>query len=306
MIEKNMSKVLVTGGKGLVGSALNENFIKVGRKYDLTKQKQVDYLFKKYTPDHVIHTAGKVGGVGGNSNFQADYFYENVCINTNVINACKKYNVKRLIAFTSTCVFPESPTYPLTEDQIHLGPPHKSNYGYAYAKRMTDIQIRAYNEQYNLSYFTVIPCNIYGPNDNFNIDNGHVIPSLIHKAYLAKKNKTNLEIWGTGTPLREFIFSKDVAKIVEILLKNYDKTTPVIISSDTEISIKDLVDIIIKKIDFNGKVVYNVEQPDGQYKKPSDNSRMKKYINEFEFTSIEDGIEETINWFLENYGKARK
>ncbi len=242
-----MDNVLVTGGKGLVGSALNENFIKVGREYDLTNIQHVNTLFEKYNPKHVIHTAGKVGGVGGNSNFQADYFYKNLCINTNVINACKEYNVKRLIAFTSTCIFPETPSYPLTEDQIHNGPPHNSNYGYAYAKRMTDIQIRAYNEQYNLNYFTVIPCNIYGPNDNFNIDNGHVIPSLIHKTYLAKKNKTNLEIWGTGEPLREFIYSKDVANIVETLLENYDKTTPIIISSDEEISIKHLVNIITKK-----------------------------------------------------------
>ena len=300
------NKVLVTGGRGLVGSAFSNNFIKVGREFDLTSKEQTEELIRKTQPEYVIHTAGKVGGVGGNSTFQAEYFYDNLCINTNIIEACKKYKVKRLIAFTSTCVFPESPTYPLTEDQIHLGPPHNSNYGYAYAKRMTDVQIRAYNEQYNLNYFTVIPCNIYGPNDNFDIKNGHVIPSLIHKVYLANKNKTNLEVWGSGTPLREFIYSKDVAAIVEKLLIEYNDTAPVIVSSDSEISIKDLVDIIIKKMDFKGKVIYNKDQPDGQYKKPSDNSKLKECIGNFKFTSIEDGLNETIEWFLENYDESRK
>jgi len=300
------SKVLVTGGGGLVGSAFSDSFIKVGREFDLTNNDQTEELLKRTRPDYVIHTAGKVGGVGGNSNFQADYFYDNILINTNIINACKKYNVKRLIAFTSTCVFPETPKYPLTEDQIHLGPPHSSNYGYAYAKRMADIQIRAYNEQYNLKYFTVIPCNIYGPNDNFDIKNGHVIPSLIHKVYLSRMNNTDLEVWGSGSPLREFIYSKDVAKIVEKLLTDYDDTDPVIISPDNEISIKDLVDIIVRKMDFKGKVVYNKDLPDGQYKKPSSNSKLKRYIKNFKFTSIEDGISETVDWFLENYNEARK
>ena len=132
-------------------------------------------------------------------------------INTNVIEAARICGVKKLIAFLSTCVFPDDIEYPLTESKIHSGEPHSSNYPYAYAKRMVDIQIRAYREQYGLNYVSVIPTNVYGPNDNFNIDNGHVLPALIHKCYLAKNNNTDFSVWGSGKPLREFIYSEDAS-----------------------------------------------------------------------------------------------
>ena len=299
-------KTLVTGGYGMVGSAM-ESQIKLSRDAcDLTNPRQTKSLFTTIRPDGVIHCAGKVGGIGGNSNYKGEYFYDNLMINTNVIEASRKAGVKNLVAFLSTCVFPDDVTYPLTVDQVHLGEPHESNYPYAYAKRMADVQIRAYREQYGLNYTSIIPSNIYGPNDNFNLDHGHVMPMLIHKLHLAKKNKTDFTVWGSGKPLREFIYSKDIAKIAEWALYNYEGTDPLIVSGDEEVSIKDLVGMLVDEFKFKGKVIFDETKPDGQFRKPSDNSLIKELLPDFEYTSFEKGIKETVNWFKENYENARK
>ena len=283
-------KTLITGGYGMVGSSM-ESQIKLSRETcDLTNPKQTESLFKTIRPDGVIHCAGKVGGIGGNSNYKGEYFYDNLMINTNVIESSRKAGVKNLVAFLSTCVFPDNVTYPLTVDQVHLGEPHESNYPYAYAKRMADVQIRAYREQYGLNYTSIIPSNIYGPNDNFNLDHGHVMPMLIHKLYLAKKNKTDFTVWGSGKPLREFIYSKDIAKIAEWALYNYEGTDPLIISGDEEVSIKDLVNMLVDEFKFKGKVIFDKTKPDGQFKKPSDNSLIKELLPDFKYTPFEQGI----------------
>ena len=301
-----MTKVLVTGGYGMVGSAM-ESQIKLSRETcDLTNPKQTEKLFQLIKPDGVIHCAGKVGGIGGNSNYKGEYFYDNLMINTNVIEASRRAGVKNLVAFLSTCVFPDKVKYPLTVDQIQLGEPHESNYPYAYAKRMADVQIRAYREQYGINYTSIIPSNIYGPNDNFSLEHGHVMPMLIHKLYLAKKNKTDFTVWGSGKPLREFIYSKDIAKIAEWALFNYEGTDPLIISGDEEISIKDLVGLLVDEFKFKGKVIFDKTKPDGQLRKPSDNSKIKELMPDFEYTPFEQGIKETVNWFIENYDEARK
>ena len=298
-------KTLITGGYGMVGSAM-ESQIKLSRETcDLVNPKQTEALFQTIKPDGVIHCAGKVGGIGGNSNYKGEYFYDNLMINTNVIEASRKAGVKRLVAFLSTCVFPDNVKYPLTVDQVHQGEPHYSNYPYAYAKRMADVQIRAYREQYGLNYTSIIPSNIYGPNDNFNLDHGHVMPMLIHKLYLAKKNKTDFTVWGSGKPLREFVYSKDIAKISEWALQNYEGTDPLIISGDEEVSIKDLVELLVDEFKFKGKVVFDETKPDGQFRKPSDNTTIKELLPDFKYTSFEDGIKETVNWFNENYKNAR-
>jgi GDP-L-fucose synthase len=299
-------KTLITGGGGMVGSAM-QSPLKLTREYcDLSNPKQTTSLFKAIRPDGVIHCAGKVGGVGGNMNYKGEYFYDNLMINTNVIEAARQSGVKRLVAFLSTCVFPDDVQYPLTIDQIHNGEPHHSNYPYAYAKRMADIQIRAYREQYGLNYTSIIPSNIYGPNDNFSLEHGHVMPMLIHKLYLAKKNKTDFVVWGTGKPLREFIYSKDIAKISEWVLDNYDGEEPLIISGDEEISIKNLVEILVDEFKFKGKVIFDESKPDGQFRKPSDNSKIKELLPDFKYTPFEQGVKETVNWFIENYETARK
>ena len=301
-----MKKVLITGGGGMVGSAM-ESPLKLTRDYcDLLNRKQTNRFFSAVKPDGVIHCAGKVGGIGGNSNYKGQYFYENILINTNVIEAARQAGVQNLVSFLSTCVFPDKVSYPLTVDQVHQGDPHDSNYPYAYAKRMADIQIRAYREQYNINYTSIIPSNIYGPNDNFSLEHGHVMPMFIHKLYLAKKNKTDFVVWGSGKPLREFIYSKDIAKIAEWVLFNYKGTDPLIVSGDEEISIKDLVGILVDEFKFKGKVKFDKTKPDGQLRKPSDNSVIKELMPDFEYTPFEKGIKETVSWFIENYESARK
>jgi GDP-L-fucose synthase len=310
-----MSRLLVTGQSGLVGSHFNGNLIALNSKVcDLKDTKAVNDIFsfytdkdrqKEYAVDRVIHCAGKVGGVGGNMNYKGEFFYDNIMINTNVVEACRIFGIKKLVTFLSTCIFPDNIEYPLTEKKIHLGAPHDSNYPYAYAKRMMDIQIRAYNEQYGLEYKSVIPTNIYGPNDNFNLANGHVIPSLIHKCFLARENKTDFMIWGSGKPLREFIYAQDVADLSMWVLDNYKENEPIILSTSEEISIKDVVEIIAENMNFKGNIVFDDTKTDGQYRKPSDNGKLKSYLPDYKFTPFDVGIKETIDWFLKNYPNTR-
>ena len=302
------NKILVTGGYGLVGSEfIKPNFIPLSSiDVDLRIREDVDNIFKTIKFDSVIHCAGKVGGLGGNMNNKGQFFYDNIMINTNVIESARIHGIKNLVTFLSTCVFPDNVEYPLTESKIHLGPPHFSNDAYAYAKRMADIQIRAYKEQYGVNYKSVIPTNIYGPKDNYDIENGHVIPSLIHKCYLARENKTDFSIWGSGTPLREFIFSRDVSKLTEWVLNNYEENEPIILSTSEEISIKDIVGIIVELMNFKGNVIFDTSKPDGQFRKPSDNSKIKNYLPDFKFTPLYKGLKETIDWFEGNYNVIRK
>jgi GDP-L-fucose synthase len=311
-----MGRLLVTGSNGLVGSQFKGDLIAITSKVcDLRDKKQTEDVFNFYTNietqkdfavDKIIHCAAKVGGVGGNMKYKGDFFYDNIMINTNVIEAARKYGVKKLVAFLSTCVFPNDIEYPLTESKIHLGPPHNSNDAYAYSKRMSEVQIRAYREQYGLNYTSVIPTNIYGPNDNFDIENGHVIPSLIHKCYLARENGTDLKIWGSGQPLREFIYSKDVAELTLWVLENYNESEPIILSTSEEISIKDVVGVIVEAMNFKGNVIFDKTKPDGQFRKPSDNSKLMSYLPDFKFTPFDVGIKETVEWFEKNYPNIKQ
>ncbi len=308
-----MRRVLVTGGNGLVGSMFtslsngtNDYLPVYSSEADLRIREEVDKVFNTLKNiDSVIHCAAKVGGVGGNMRYKGEFFYDNIMMNTNVIESTRIHGIKNLVCFLSTCVFPNDIEYPLTEKKIHLGPPHISNDAYAYAKRMADVQIRAYREQYGLNYKSVIPTNIYGINDNFDIENGHVIPSLIHKCYIARETKTPFVIWGSGKPLREFIYNQDVAKLTEWVMNNYNEEEPIILSTSEEISIKEVVEMIIELMNFKGEVKWDKDKPDGQFRKPSDNSKIKNYIPNYKFTPMYDGLKETIDWFEKNYYKVR-
>lgn len=290
----------------MVGSMIEAD-LKIGRKdCDLSKWQEVSAFFEKHQPEEVIHCAAKTGGIWGNMNYKGDFFRDNILINTHVIEAARLYGVKRLVAFLSTCIFPADVRYPLTEEKIHLGQPHPSNDAYAYAKRMTDVQIRAYREQYGLEYTAVIPSNIYGPHDLFHLENGHVVPSLIHRAYLARERGEDLEVWGSGRPLREFIYSEDVARLSEWALENYKETEPILFSTSVEHSIKELLEMIVELLRFKGKLIWLHDKPDGIFRKPSDNSKLKNYLPNFEFTPLYEGLKKTIEWFEANYPNVRK
>ena len=298
-------KILLTGANGLVGSEIQAD-VRIGREYDLRDSHESDKMILNHKPTHVIHCAAKVGGIAGNMNAMGEYFYDNLMIGTNVIESCRKNNVEKLMVFSSTCVFPSDVEYPLTEDKMHLGPPHETNYGYGYAKRMIDVQIKAYNQQYKTNYFSVIPCNLYGPKDNYNLETSHVVPSLIHKAYLAKINNTDISVWGSGKSLREFLFSKDMACISQFLIDKYNETKPIIISPGTEVSIEELIVTICDIIEFKNKIIFDTTKPEGQFRKPSDNSYLKSIIGDYKFTPLREGLEVTIDYFTKNYNIIKK
>ena len=294
----------------MVGYAIRQlklpNTIYLAREdIDLTDFAITNTRFLELAPESVIHLAAQVGGIGGNLIHSGEYFRNNILINTNVLESARLAGAKKLISFMSTCVFPDKCTYPLNEKDLHNGPPHPSNFGYAYAKRMLEVQSSAYRKEWNCNYIVAIPTNIYGPNDNFSLTEGHVVPALIHRTYLAKQNRTNLSVWGSGTPLREFVYSGDIGRLALWALENYSEDTPIIFTSGIEATIRELTQVVAKKMKFEGKLIFDSSKPDGQYRKPSDTTKLKNYLPNFEWTPLEEGIERTIEWFLSNYPNVR-
>ncbi len=303
--------MIVTGATGLLGSEiLNFSSDSIGlssKKCDLTRSCHPLLTFKKGSVDAVIHCAAKVGGVKANTDNVANFFDDNVLINMNVLRACKITKVK-LVSILSTCIYPDAEyvKYPLTEDQLHLGPPHSSNFGYAYAKRMLEVQSRAYRQQYGCNFITVIPNNLYGPNDNYDLNSGHVIPALIRKFYEAKvRGHDNVEIWGSGKPLREFTFARDAAKIILWLAENYNGEEPVNIGNTEQISIEKLALMIAHEIGYTGIVNFDKSKPDGQFQKPSSNKKLLSLGWSGDYTSLEIGLKETIKSFQDRYPNVR-
>uniref|UniRef100_A0A8B9JBL0 GDP-L-fucose synthase n=1 Tax=Astyanax mexicanus TaxID=7994 RepID=A0A8B9JBL0_ASTMX len=236
-------RVMVTGGSGLVGKAIEhvlkeeggareeEEWICLSSKdANLIDVAETTALFQKHRPTHVIHLAAMVGGLFKNMRQNLDFWRNNMYINDNVLQAAHDFDVVKVVSCLSTCIFPDKTTYPINETMIHNGPPHESNFGYAYAKRMIDVHNRAYFTQYGRRYTSVIPTNVFGPHDNFNIEDGHVLPGLIHKTYIAKKEGTSLQVWGSGRPRRQFIYSLDLARLILWVLREYNEVDPIILS----------------------------------------------------------------------------
>ena len=309
-------KVLVTGSSGLVGSAIKNispdypyDFIFVSSKdADLTDYKQTWNLFNKHNPDYVIHLAACVGGLFKNMNYKVDMFEKNTLINFNVVKYSHTFKVKKLVCCLSTCIFPDKTTYPINETMLHDGPPHSSNDAYAYAKRMLEIHCKTYQDQFDDNFICVIPTNIYGPNDNYNLEDGHVIPALTQRCYLAKKEGKPFRVLGSGTPLRQFIYSDDLAKLFMWTLENYNEKESLILSvgEKNEVAIKDVALEIAKSFDYEHMMEFDTRYSDGQYKKTADNSKLMNLIGDFEFTRIDQGIIKNTEWFIKNFDNARK
>ena len=239
-----------------------------------------------------------------------DMLEKNVLINLNVLKAAHAISVEKLIACLSTCIFPDKPFFdkPLIETDLHLGPPHDSNSAYAYAKRLLETQCVAYQKQYGDNFICVVPTNIYGPEDNFNLDDAHVIPALIHKCYLAKQNNEYFYISGTGNPLRQFIYSRDLALGIMLVLENYKEMSSIIIAPDetNEKSIGYVAKLIAKEFGYEHMIKFDESKTDGQYKKTVSNNKFNELSNNFHFTKIEEGIKSTIKWFLLKYPNIRR
>ncbi len=327
--------VLVTGGSGLVGSALRDVcgpelkyqiIFASSHDCDLTDYDATLRYFRMVAPHAVIHLAAAVGGLFKNMRCKVDMFETNMRINMNVLRVCHELGVSKVVSCLSTCIFPDdkTKTEQINESMLHAGPPHASNEAYAHAKRMLEVQSRCYREQHGRNYACVIPTNIYGPHDNFNLDDAHVIPALIHKCYLAKQQGVPLVVAGSGAPLRQFIYSRDLALLLIWTLEHYDATADkdkgagagagtgtLILSVDPadEIRIADVVRHIADAIGLDNDIVYDTAQPDGQFKKTADNAKFKRLYGRdapFAFTPIRRGIRETVQWFVQNYHSARK
>lgn len=310
-------KILVTGGTGMIGSAFREiktphELILVGSKdFDLLDKSQVENMFLLHRPDAVIHLAARVGGVKGNMRYVADFFEENIAINSNVLSVARVHSLNhnpdlKVLSLLSTCIYPDKVKYPLTVDQIHYGPPHESNFGYAYAKRMLDVHAKAIRSQYGLKWISAVPNNVYGENDNFSYENSHVIPALIRKIYEGKLKGNKVTLWGDGSPLREFTYSSDIAEVLLWMIENYDKEEPLNIGTDEEVSIKEISEIICDFFDYPRDMIeWDISQPKGQFKKPSSCEKLNELNPEYEFTSLKEGIRKTCMWFSENYPNIR-
>jgi len=325
-----IKNILVLGGTGLVGFGLQS--ISPDSKHCFYFASSKDADLKDYSStlnllqrtdlfpnnltsdkvDVVIHLAAKVGGLFMNLNHNDLMFEDNLCINFNVIKACHLCNIQVCVSCLSTCIFPDKTSYPINEEMVHLGSPHQSNYGYSYAKRILDIHCQIYREKFQRDYFCIIPTNIYGPHDNFSLENGHVIPALIHKCYLSKINKQPFQVFGSGKPLRQFIYSEDLAQLI---LKSIDKVLEnpkkqildkIILSPPEEVSIKKIAYLIADAFQFKGEILFDTSKPDGQLKKTADNSKLLSWFPNFKFSKIEDTLPKTIDWFLENLENIRK
>ncbi|XP_055640048.1 probable GDP-L-fucose synthase [Toxorhynchites rutilus septentrionalis] len=323
-----MSKtVLVTGGTGLVGKAIetviarenptDEKWIFVGSKEaNLTDLQSTRAMFERYCPTHVIHLAAMVGGLFHNMNNNLDFLRKNIQINDNVLALSHEFKVRKVVSCLSTCIFPDKTPYPIDETMIHNGPPHESNFGYSHAKRLIDIMNRAYHQQHGDMFTSVIPCNVFGPHDNFTPGVSHVIPGMIHRLheiiYLKDPEKPQEEkvfpVYGTGKPLRQFIFSIDLAKLFIWVLRNYESVDPIILSVDeaAEVTIAHVAKSLANAFKFKGKLEFDTSKADGQYKKTASNDKLRKLLPEFQFTDFDSAIEDSVQWYIDNYEKARK
>ncbi len=309
-------KILVTGGTGLVGYGIQQicnqydyEFIFMSSKNcDLVNYEVTKAFFEKHKPDYVIHLAACVGGLFKNMNQKVEMYEKNTLINCNVLKCCHELNVKKVISCLSTCIFPDKTSYPIDETMLHNGPPHCSNDAYAYSKRMLEVHSKAYQQQYGDKFICVIPTNIYGENDNYNLNDAHVIPALIHKCWLAQQKNEKFVVCGTGKPLRQFIYSKDLAILMMWTLEHYDSLDTLILSvgEKEEISIGNVAKLIAKEFCYDHMMEFNTGFSDGQYKKTANNSKLIKHYGDYIFTPIETGIKKSVKWFQENYEKCRK
>jgi len=294
----------------MVGHALKKNLLDsffVGSdQFDLRREEETMRMFSYYEPDHVIHLAAKVGGIKANSDNLGTFYLDNIRINTNVLEAARKSGCSKVISLLSTCVYPDKAVYPLTEDQIHNGEPHSSNFAYAYAKRMLDVQSRAYRKQYGCNFITIIPNNLFGENDNYDLNDAHVIPAIMHKVFLAKQSNEDVVLWGDGSALREFTYSGDLAKIIMFLLDTYNAKEPINVGNTQEYSIRRVAGMIAKNMGFKGSIIWNTDMPTGQLRKPSDNSKLRRRgWGQEDYTPFETALKNSCDWFMQHYPRAR-
>jgi len=304
------AKIYVAGHRGLVGSAImrklkNEGYdnlvYRTSSELDLRRQEKVEEFFRVEKPEYVILAAAKVGGIQANDNYSAEFLYDNLMIESNVIDAAYQHDVKKLLFLGSSCIYPKFADQPMKEDYLLSGKLESTNEAYAVAK-ITGIKLcEHYNKQYDTNFISAMPTNLYGPNDNFDLETSHVLPALIRKFHEAKVNdEDGVIIWGTGKPRREFLHVEDLADALLFLMNNYDGDQFVNIGVGKDISILELAELIKKVVGFEGEIVNDLSKPDGTPRKLLDVSRLNNLGWEAQI-SLEEGIKDTYQWFKENY-----
>lgn len=302
-------RVLVTGGAGFLGSFVVENlrgrgcrdiFVPLAEEYNLVEMDAVTRLYKDSKPDIVIHLAAKVGGIGANRKNPGSFFYDNLMMGVQLMEMGRQFGIEKFVTLATICSYPKFTPVPFKEDDLWNGYPEETNAPYGLAKKMLLVQSGAYRQQYDFNSVCLFPVNLYGPRDNFDLDTSHVIPALIRKCLDAIKNKKRqIEVWGTGKPTREFLYVEDCAEAIILATEQYNKSEPVNIGSGSEISIKDLVDLIYRLTGFKGEIIWDTTKPDGQPRRCLDTS---KAFEEFGFkakTNFESGLKRTIDWYKE-------
>ena len=314
-------RVIVTGGGGFLGSFVVEklkahgaNDIVIPRKkdYDLTAREALTRLYNDALKDIepscviVIHLAANVGGIGANREHPAEFFYDNLIMGVELMHQAYQRGVGKFVAIGTVCAYPKFTPVPFKEDDLWIGYPEETNAPYGLAKKMMLVQSQSYRQQYGFNSIFLLPVNLYGPRDNFDLQSSHVIPALIRKAVDAQtRGEKELAVWGDGSPTREFLYVEDAAEAIVTATEKYDGDRPVNLGSGYEISIKDLSEMIVKMTGFEGKLVWQTDKPNGQPRRGLDVSRAKEYFGWSAQVPFEEGMRRTIEWFKENREKIR-
>lgn len=303
------SKIYIAGHRGLVGSAIVRKLKEKGyhnlvyrtsKELDLTDRNQVDEFYRQEKPEYVFLAAAKVGGIVANNDFPANFIRDNLMIQINVIDASYQNGVKKLVFFGSTCIYPKNAAQPMREDSLLTGKLEPTNEPYAIAKIAGIKMCESYNRQYGTDYISVMPTNLFGPNDNFDLESSHVLPALIRKFHEAKTNGTpEVEVWGTGTPKREFLYSDDLADATIFLINNYSGNNIINIGVGKDLSINELAEKVKKVVRYQGDIVFNTSKPDGTPRKLVDVTKLNELGWQASIT-LEEGLELAYDWFLEN------
>ena len=304
------SKVFIAGSQGMVGSAIRRNLEEknynhiywVRRKNcDLRNRVQVDQYFEQSKPEYVFLAAAKVGGILGNKNHPAEFIYDNLMIQSNVIDAAYRNGVKKLVFLGSSCIYPKEPKIPITEDQLLAGPLETSNDAYAIAKIAGMRMCRAYRQQYGFNAVSVMPCNLYGPHDNYDLENCHVLPAMMSRFHgsLEKSEHWQLKMWGDGTPKREFLHVDDLAEACYIVMQKYDEDGHINIGTGEDVTIKELAETIKDVVGYKHPIYWDTDKPNGTMRKVLNVDRIKS-LGWTPRIKLREGIESTYEWYKQN------
>jgi GDP-L-fucose synthase len=300
--------ILVAGGSGLVGSAivrelkrLNQDVIGISSKdVDLLDRSKTFEFINNLKPTSIIDSAAKVGGIGGNNSYPVEFLSQNLQIQSNLMDAAHEAKVSKFIFLGSSCIYPRDCAQPIKEEYLLTGELEQTNSAYAVAKIAGIELIKSYRKEYGYKWISVMPTNMYGPNDNFDLENGHVLPVLIRKFIEAKRSGSGkVTLWGSGSPLREFLHVDDLAKAVVVCMDKYDDSKQINIGSGQEVSIKDLADKISNTVGFNGEIIWDSSKPDGTKRKVLDSSKITK-LGWKPLISLDQGVASTVEWYLQN------